>query len=294
MNKFISNSFNPENPNVIDKINIKMNTFSKTHKKIAIYILDNYENVVFQTSSKLAKNCKVSESSIIRFCNAIDYDGYTEMQKSLQNFVKEKLTVSQRLKSISNNSSDEIDILYDVLYKSKSDIDWLINNINENSFKDIVQLISKAKNVYLIGSRSSYSPIYFLALGLSWIRDNVFIIDGTNLNFDKLATITENDVIFSISLPRYLKSTIEYHKYGFSKNAKTICITDTITSPLVKYSTFPILINNEILSYSDNLIPVMCVITGLLNAVAASTPGSNEKIQDYETFWNEMNIYEKF
>lgn len=294
MNEFMNSSFSPDNPTIIDNINIHMPKFSKTHKKIAIYILDNYENVVFQTSSKLAKNCSVSESSIIRFCNAIGYDGYTEMQKSLQNFVKEKLTVSQRLKSISNNSNDEVDILYDVLYKSKSDIDWLMNNINEDSFKTVIKLISQSKNVYLIGSRSSYSPIYFLALGLSWIRDNVFIIDGTNLNFDKLADIDENDVIFSISLPRYLKSTIDYHKYGFSRNAKTICITDTITSPLVKYSTFPILINNEILSYSDNLIPVMCVITAILNAVAATTPGSNEKIQHYEDFWNQMNIYEKF
>lgn len=294
MNEFINDIFNEDNMNIIDRINYNMPNFSKTHKKIALYILNNYENVVFQTSSKLAKNCSVSESSIVRFANSIDYDGYTEMQKDLQNFVKEKLTVSQRLKSISKTNSDEVDILYDVLIKSKNDINWLMNNINEESFKSVVKLISEAENVYLIGSRSSYSVTYFLGFGLSWIRDNVHIIDSTNLNFDKLADINEKDVLLSVSLPRYLKSTIDIHKYGFSRNAKTICITDTISSPLVKYSTYPILINNEILSYSDNVIPVMCIVTGLLNAVAAVNEHSSDKIQHYEEFWDQIGIYEKF
>lgn len=294
MNEFINDIFNEDNMNIIDRINYNMPNFSKTHKKIALYILNNYENVVFQTSSKLAKNCSVSESSIVRFANSIDYDGYTEMQKDLQNFVKEKLTVSQRLKSISKTNSDEVDILYDVLIKSKNDINWLMNNINEESFKSVVKLISEAENVYLVGSRSSYSVTYFLGFGLSWIRDNVHIIDSTNLNFDKLADINEKDVLLSVSLPRYLKSTIDIHKYGFSRNAKTICITDTISSPLVKYSTYPILINNEILSYSDNVIPVMCIVTGLLNAVAAVNEHSSDKIQHYEEFWDQIGIYEKF
>lgn len=294
MNEFINDIFNEDNMNIIDRINYNMPNFSKTHKKIALYVLNNYENVVFQTSSKLAKNCSVSESSIVRFANSIDYDGYTEMQKDLQNFVKEKLTVSQRLKSISKTNSDEVDILYDVLIKSKNDINWLMNNINEESFKSVVKLISEAENVYLVGSRSSYSVTYFLGFGLSWIRDNVHIIDSTNLNFDKLADINEKDVLLSVSLPRYLKSTIDIHKYGFSRNAKTICITDTISSPLVKYSTYPILINNEILSYSDNVIPVMCIVTGLLNAVAAVNEHSSDKIQHYEEFWDQIGIYEKF
>lgn len=281
--------------NVLEKINSKLNEFSKTHKKIAAYILNNHDKVVFFTSSKLAKACNVSESSVVRFAIFLGYNGYTDFQKDLQNYLKEKITITQRLTSITNTDSDEIEILYDVLTKSVNDINWLIKNINEDSFIKTVHLISNARNVYLVGSRNSFSVTLFMSFGLGWIRDNVYLINETNENFDKLSEINSEDVILSVSLPRYLKSTIKIHKYAYEKKAHTICITDTINSPLVKYSTIPILINNEMLSFSDNLIPVMCIVTGILNAVAmVNKKASESKIKNFEKFWNKLDLYEKF
>lgn len=285
---------NTSNENILEKIDKNLDNFSKTHRKIAVYILENYDKAVFQTSSQLAKLCDVSESSVIRFANAIDYDGYSDMQKELQNFLKEKITVTQRLESISENTSDEMEILYNVLQKSVSDINWLIHNINQNTFSKVVELLSNSKRVYLSGSRSSYSVTYFLGLGLKWIRDDVFVLDGINRDFDMLSKIEPDDVLLSVSLPRYLNTTLEVHEYAYKKGAQTICITDTITSPLVKFSTVPLLINNELLSFSDNLIPVMCVVTGILNSVAAKNSGSKDKIKHLETFWNELGIYQKY
>ncbi|RVU53906.1 MurR/RpiR family transcriptional regulator [Anaerosphaera multitolerans] len=280
--------------NVLERISSNLEDLSKTHKKIAVYILENYDKAVFQTSSQLAKLCDVSESSVIRFANCIDYNGYSDMQKALQDFLKEKITISQRLESISENTSDEMDILYNVLQKSLNDINWLINNINEDTFLRIVDLLSNSKRVFLVGSRSSYSVTYFLGLGLKWIRNNVFVLDGINRNFDDLSKIEPGDVLLSVSLPRYLNTTLQIHEYAYKKGAQTICITDTITSPLVKFSTVPLLINNELLSFSDNLIPVMCIVTGILNSVAARNKDSKEKIENLERFWNELEIYQKY
>lgn len=281
--------------NILEKINLKLPELSKTHHKIALYILENHDKVVFYTSSKLARTCNVSESSIVRFANALDYNGYTELQRELQNYLKEKITISQRLTSISDSNYNETEILFDVLTKSCNDINWLIKNINEDSFVKIVHLISKARNVFLVGSRNSYAALYFFKTSLSWIRDDVYIIHGIEADFDHLSIVNNEDVVISVSLPRYLKSTIKIHKYAYEQGANTVCITDTITSPLVKYSSVPLLINNEILSFSDNLIPVMCVITGILNAVAAiNQDTTSKKIDRYEEFWKKLDLYEIF
>ena len=51
----------------LDRIRSAMTGMSKTHKKIAEYLLSNYESAAFLTSIVLARNCGVSESSVIRF-----------------------------------------------------------------------------------------------------------------------------------------------------------------------------------------------------------------------------------
>lgn len=281
--------------NILEKINEKLPTLSKTHYKIAIYVLQNYDKVVFFTSNKLARECNVSESSIVRFANVLDYNGYTDLQRDLQNYLKAKITISHRLSSISDSNYNETDILFDVLTKSVDDINWLIKNINEESFVKVVHLLANARNIFLVGSRSSYSALYFFKTSLSWIRDNVFLVNGYEADFDRLSIVNSEDVVLSVSLPRYLKSTIQIHKYAYEKGANTVCVTDTITSPLVKYSSVPLLINNEILSFSDNLIPVMCIMTGILNAVASINQDStSKKVEKHEKFWKELELYEIF
>ncbi len=281
--------------NILEIINDNLNTFSKTHKKIALYILKNFDSVIFLTSMKLAKFSDTSESSVIRFANVLGYDGYTAFQKDLQNFVKEKITLSQRVHSLTSNEMNEIETLNLVVDKSLNDIKWIKNNLDQENYTKAIKLLSKARRIYLIGSRTSFCVTYFMFIGLSWIRDDVFLINHQGRDFDKLSQIGEYDVVLSVSLPRYLKSTINLHKYGYSKGANTICITDTYTSPLVKYSTVPLIINSEILSFSDNLIPVMCIATGLLNSIAKiSADKSEEKMKDFEAFWIKMELYETF
>mgnify|MGYP001754778070 FL=1 len=52
-----------------------MPTFSKGQKRIADYILQNYDKAAFMTASKLGKLSGVSESTVVRFASELGYDG---------------------------------------------------------------------------------------------------------------------------------------------------------------------------------------------------------------------------
>ena len=80
------NSINFENLNILQRINYFKENFSKTQLKIGDFILENFDKTVFYTSTELAYKCGVSESSVVRFANFIQYKGYSDMQNDLQNF----------------------------------------------------------------------------------------------------------------------------------------------------------------------------------------------------------------
>lgn len=60
-------------------------------KRIADYIFQNYDKVAFMTASTLGDIVGVSESTVVRFANALGYDGYPKLQKVFRNRSKPSL-----------------------------------------------------------------------------------------------------------------------------------------------------------------------------------------------------------
>ena len=76
-----------------------MRGFSKGQKRIAEYILQNYDKAAFMTASKLGRLVGVSESTVVRFASELGYDGYPSMQRALQEMIRSRLTSTQRIQA---------------------------------------------------------------------------------------------------------------------------------------------------------------------------------------------------
>ncbi|MBR3438925.1 MAG: MurR/RpiR family transcriptional regulator, partial [Clostridia bacterium] len=70
---------------------------SKSHRRIADYIKNNYEKAAFMTAAKLGEAVNISESTVVRFASALGYKGYPGLQKALQETVRSQLNSVQRM-----------------------------------------------------------------------------------------------------------------------------------------------------------------------------------------------------
>ena len=75
----------------------KQNTFSKGQKQISSFILGHYDKAAYMTAAKLGAPVGVSESTVVRFANELGFAGYPELQHSLQEMIRSKLTTIQRI-----------------------------------------------------------------------------------------------------------------------------------------------------------------------------------------------------
>lgn len=276
----------------LERIHTVAPDMSKTHKKIAEYILENYESASFLTSVALAQKCGVSESSVIRFSMALGYSGFTEMQRALQGVIRSQLSMQRRLELVSSQMSDSNSILDMSLKKNIEGIQRTFLNLSKEHFQEAARLLAEAKRVFLFGSRSSYYLVAFMGLELGWIRDNVFTLNVQSPEFDALSQLREGDVFFAISMPRYLKATTRAAQLASNAGIPVIAITDRVTSPLYRYASVPLLVDNEIFSYSDNVVPIISVVTALLNAIGVELqPKSNESLARNEENWDHFDLY---
>lgn len=139
----------PQDGDLLQKIEQAYKTMSKGQKQIARYILENYDKAAFVTASKMGSVVGVSESTVVRFAYALGYDGYPELQRSLQEFIRNKLTSVQRIQL-----TDEIDqgeVLNTVLKADMNNIRATIESVDPTSFEQVVEGLIQAKNVYIVG-----------------------------------------------------------------------------------------------------------------------------------------------
>lgn len=281
--------------NLLLKIENKIKSLSKGQKKLANFIIENYDKDIFTTASKLGKAAGVSESTVIRFSMEMGFDGYNKFKNQIEMIVKNSLTANQRIKvSAEQISKSNKDILTNVLEKDSDRIKYTLNNIDKKHFEEAVNKLLTAKKVYILGVRSSDCLSSFLSFYLNFMLDNVVYLNSsiTTDVFEQIFRIEEGDVFVGISFPRYSKRTVRAMEYAYSKNATTIAITDNFSSPLIKFATNSLLAKSDMVSFIDSLVAPLSLINAILVSVSIV---KKEKVlaslETLENMWKEYQVY---
>lgn len=143
--------------NVYQNIAGQIGEMSKSHVKIATYILENQTTVPFFTVGKLAKMAGVSDATVVRFATSLGYSGYPEMQQYMQNSVKQQLTTTERLKMSQKVYNKESSGVYEVFQDDIANIKSTMEKLDEDAFHEAVKCLLQARRVYVIANRSATS-----------------------------------------------------------------------------------------------------------------------------------------
>ncbi|WP_330389216.1 MurR/RpiR family transcriptional regulator [Alkaliphilus peptidifermentans] len=267
---------------------------SKGQKLIAQFIIDNYDKAAFMTASKLGIKVGVSESTVVRFANALGFEGYPELQKALQEIIKTKLTTVQRVEMASEYSNEGA-ILKKVLKSDMDNIRSTLENIDYEEFQEVVDKIFEAKKIYIIGLRSSTALAEYLGFYLNLILDNVKIVGyGISDIFEQMLRISKDDLVICISYPRYSNRTIEVVNHAREEGVPIIGITDSLLSPIANISDYCLTAKSNMVSFVDSLVAPLSLINALIIAVGMR---EKEEIREYfnklENIWYKYNIYDR-
>ncbi len=282
-----------ENRDLIEIIQREFTRLSKGQKLIAQYIIDNYDKAAFMTASKLSKAVGVSESTVVRFANTLDFSGYPELQRELQNIIKVKLTTVQRVEMARDYSGEEA-ILKKMFKSDMDNIRSTQEDMDYKLFQTVVDEILIADKIYIIGLRSSTALAQYLGFYLNMILDNVKIVGyGISDIFEQMLRVSQKDLVIGICFPRYSNRTIEALKYAKEQEATIVSITDSTISPLYLISNYCLTAKNNMASFVDSLVAPLSLINALTIAVGMR---QKDEITAYfdklEGLWDKHNVYD--
>ena len=272
-----------------------MLSFSKGQKRIAAYILGHYDEAAYMSAFSLGAAADVSESTVVRFAKQLGYIGYPAFQRELQETVRSRLTSLQRI-GVSNILIGEEDVVDRVLSLDADCVKKTIDEVNKENFEAAVKAIVEAKDIYVVGVRSSFCLAYLLSYYLSMMFKNVKLITSTSAGemYEQIRAVEEGDILIGISFPRYSQTTVKALQYAKRRKARVVSITDSVLSPLATFSDFLLLAKCEIVSFVDSLVAPLSVINALLVAIGMNRKNElHNALIELEEIWDEYQVYEK-
>src|SRR6201996_3048746 len=63
-------------------IKARFDDFSRSQKDVAQYIVDHLDEAAFQTAEELARRANTSSSTVVRFSQALGFEGFPELQQA--------------------------------------------------------------------------------------------------------------------------------------------------------------------------------------------------------------------
>ena len=283
------------NRDILAVIQENLHTFSKGQKKIANFILESYDKAAFMTASRLGKRVGVSESTVVRFAAELGYDGYPDMQKSLQKMIRNRLTSVQRIE-VTNDRLGDQDLLSMVLQSDIEKIRQTLEELDRDAFDRAVDAIVSAKKIYIIGVRSSAALASFLYFYFNLIFENVTLVSASTASeiFESLLRVGPGDVVVGVSFPRYSSRTVQAMSFARDRGADTVAITDSEASPLAPICRHTLRARSDMASFVDSLVAPLSLVNALL--VAVSQRKNDELARTFQTLediWDEYGVYEK-
>ena len=277
--------------NLLQEIHRRMPSLSKGQQRIANFIINSYEQAAFMTAARLGETVGVSESTVVRFAYALGLEGYPALQDRMQEMVLGRLTSVQRAQLASGLKKNEV--FKTVLTTDMNSIRTTMEMADEDQFDQAVDLILKARKVFVLGLRSAMPLAMFLAYYLDYICGNVITFAANIQDLrETMVRMNDQDAFICISFPRYSSRTAEAMAYAKSRGAKTIALTDKLDSPIGTMADVVLLAKSDMASFADSLTAPLSVINAIIVAAGLQ---SEKEVQDHlrelENVWNRDQVY---
>lgn len=225
---------------IFSQIRLKYNSFTNTEKKVADYILENGEKVVYMSITDLAYACNVADSSVFRFCKSMDLRGYQEFKIALAHSISPDNQTPHLSSEVTMEDTIE-ELSAKILATNISALTETYNLIDEDDISRAIDSMINADRFYFFGVGTSLMTALEAKNKFMRITNKADCIIDTHLQAMSAALMTEKDVAILISYSGSTKDTLEVAKIAKERGAMIICITRFAKSPLTSYADITLL-----------------------------------------------------
>ena len=265
---------------VITDITNRLDSLTPKAQTLGNYIMQNPSKVVFMTTKELAETCEVSEATVVRFVASIGYHGYSEFQQALKDFVNTGMSLPERV-NMKGIKEPGLDRLHRGILEELNNLKYMYETIDVEKMNQFVEYLNERENVFVTGSRLSYTFAYYLGWSLTKIRKGIHILKGSDSTaIDFLTNAPENSLVILTAATRYPNELIKLSKLVRRLGHTLLVLTDSSISPVIQFANLALVVPSRSIPFIGNVSNMLCVIQYIVQELASRKGESLQKHQE--------------
>ena len=252
-----------------DEIRSRFEEFSRSQKDVGQYIVDHLDEAAFHTAEELARRANTSSSTVVRFAQALGFEGFPELQQCARDEYRRQRENGTLPESTATTPLFPIDQteFEAALAADHTNVEETARKLDRDEIAAAVESISRAERILLCGTDQ-------MAFFASYLRHLLMLLDlrcevvasPSQEGLARLGRIDENTLLIGFSAGRPHPLVVRAMKLARHRSAATIAITDATLSEVTK-------LGDQRLYYSSNSPAYVRSHAALLSVVQALAYG---------------------
>jgi DNA-binding MurR/RpiR family transcriptional regulator len=252
-------------------IQTRFDECSRSQKDVAQYIVDHLDEAAFQTAEELARRANTSSSTVVRFSQALGFEGFPELQAAAREEYRRvhagagaagpSAGGSTPLFSLDQNEFEG------ALAADHLNVEETARKVSRGAVEELVEGIAGAEKVLVAGTDQ-------MAFFASYMRHLLMLLDlrvdvvasPSQEALSRLGRIDEHTLVIGLSAGRPHPLVVRAMKLARHRKARTAAITDATLSEVAKLAQIK-------LYYSSNSPAYVRSHTALLSVIQALAYG---------------------
>jgi DNA-binding MurR/RpiR family transcriptional regulator len=255
---------------VSDMLREGFDSFSRSQKAIARYIIDHLEEVGYLSAEELGRKGSTSSSTVVRFAQSLGFAGYPELQRA----ARDEYRLGATARPVVHDDQLGFSIEEDVLTRSlKTDALSLEETISKNTlerFNRATDAVASAKQILVVGLHEAavvaeHASYVFELLGIPCLAAT----GSTESNVARLTRLGPGDVLFAIGFRKAHSITILFAEKAIAQGATVIVLTDNSLSELADKGDITLYADIDSTFFAHSLVGPISLVSALAAAVYA-------------------------
>lgn len=278
---------------MLQQIEAALPLLPQAQRRVGRYVLDHYKGIPFLSVTALAREIGVSDTTVIKFCMQMGFDGFGSFKRVISEHVQSEVSLYGRLENKLRdfNTSSALDA---ALSFDLGNLEGTLNHPgNRQNFEPLLSWIDAAQQIYVLGFRSSALLAEYLCFNLRQHNLRVYpVTPGLGDYVDKMHMVGPRDLCIAVSFARYSSGVVRGVEMLHKKGVPCVLITDSPSCPICRHADMVFYCETKSLhntaSHVGCLSLMNAIITGHLlrhrEAIAEWLKVFDKQLMEFEIF----------
>ncbi|HEY6132385.1 MAG TPA: MurR/RpiR family transcriptional regulator [Rubrivivax sp.] len=249
---------------------------SPQQQQIAQFVLERPDELALGTVATVAESVGVQPSALIRFANALEFGGFTEMQQVFRSRLldrsssyRERIDAMRRSKRPGASAAESgAGVLHQFVSEGVAELSHLEDNVQAADLSAAADLICRATRVHVLAQRRAFPVACYLSYALAQLDVKVQLLDGVGgMLPDVLRQVGPEELLLVASFKNYSRDVIDAAQAAHARGVPVVAITDFALSPLKPHAKVCFELGQGSNAAFRSLVAPLCLAQALVVSV---------------------------